>query len=73
MTQITVKINQDAYDAIDNLGFEILDVLQTFGEEVWENNNELSENFDCQDVATAFIQYILDQSHIAERFDPVYI
>jgi len=73
MQKTTVEINQNAYDAIDELRFDIIDVLQTFGTEVWYNNSELNENFECQDVATAFIQYILDQSHVAERFEPIYI
>ena len=70
---INVQINQEAYDAIKSMRFDILYVLKVFGTEVWENNPHLYEKFTEEQVATAFIQHILDQCEIAKSFNPMFI
>jgi len=70
MTKLTVSINQEAYDIIEEMRFEILDVLRIFGSEVWENNSEEFDGLTESEVSTAFVQYILDQADIATQFTP---
>ena len=70
MTNSPVFINQKEYDIIEDMDFEILDVLCIFGSEVWENNSEKFEGMTESEVSTAFVQYILNQSGIAAQFTP---
>ena len=70
MTNSPVFINQKAYDIIEDMDFEILDVLCIFGSEVWENNSEEFEGMTEFEVSTAFVQYILEQSCISAHFTP---
>ena len=70
MTKLTVCINQKVYDIIEEMDFEILDVLRIFGSEVWENNSERFGGMTESEVSTAFVQYILDQSGMAAQFTP---
>ena len=55
-------LNPDAYLAIQDMGFNVIDVLRIFGEEVWENNNELSEVYSLPETTDAFIELMLNQS-----------
>ena len=70
MINSAVFINQKAYEIIEEMDFEILDVLRIFGSEVWENNSERFGGMTESEVSTAFVQYILDQSGIAAQFTP---
>ena len=70
MTKLTVSINQEAYDIIEEMRFEILEVLRIFGSEVWKNNSEEFDRLTESEVSTAFVQYILDQADIATQFIP---
>jgi len=72
MSNSTVYINQKAYDIIEDMDFQILDVLRIFGLEVWENNSQEFEGLTEFEVSTAFVQYILDQSDIAAQFTPMF-
>ncbi len=56
------KLNTDAYRSIEGMGFSCLDVLKTFGEEVWENNNELSDVYSLNETVDAFIELMINQS-----------
>ena len=57
-----IQINTAAYEAIEEMRFELIDVLQSFGEEVWENNSELSQSFTAREVIDAFTHLMLEQT-----------
>ena len=66
MTNLQRSINEDACDDIYCMGFHVIEVLQIFGEEVWENNNELNEFYSLPDTIDAFVELMLNQSRHAK-------
>jgi hypothetical protein len=60
MTNIQRSINEDAYDTIFDMGFDLIEVLQIFGKEAWENNNELNESYSLPDTIDAFVELMLN-------------
>lgn len=66
MTNIQRSINEDAYDDIYCMGFHVIEVLQIFGEEVWQNNSELNESYTLADTVDAFVELMLNQSRHAK-------
>ena len=48
------------------MGFDVIEVLQIFGEEAWENNNELNEFYSLPDTIDAFVELMLNQSRHAK-------
>ena len=57
-----IRINTAAYEAIEEMRFELIDVLQSFGEEVWENNSELNQSFTAREVIDAFTHLMVQQT-----------
>jgi hypothetical protein len=64
-------LNEDAYDAINGMGFSVIDVLQLFGQEVWESNNELRFAFGCMETIDAFVELMLNQSRRARTMKEI--
>ena len=54
-------VNEDLYETLISLDFSIHEILQTFGEEVWENNNELFDQYEQKETSDAFVQIMLQQ------------
>jgi hypothetical protein len=65
---IQIRINSDACEAIQDIRFELMNVLQIFGEEVWENNSELSQSSTAREVIDAFTHLMLEQTR--QRANP---
>lgn len=63
-----IRINTTAYEAIEEMRFELIDVLQILGEEVWENNSELTQSFTAREVIDAFTHLMLEQTR--QRANP---
>lgn len=63
-----IRINTAAYEAIEEMRFELIDVLKIFGEEVWENNSELNQSFSLREVIDAFTHLMLEQTR--QRANP---
>ena len=73
--KIKLKVNTEAYEALERMKFGIIEILSVFGEEVWENNNELNELFTAREVRDAFLHLMLEETrHRAnpDIFEPVF-
>jgi len=66
-----IRINAAAYEAIEEMRFKLINVLQIFGEEVWENNGELNQSFTASEVIDAFTHLMLQQTRQRTNPQPV--
>lgn len=57
-----VQVNADAYEAVQSMQFDIINVLYVFGSEVWENNQDLLGEFSCSEIEVAFTESMLNDA-----------
>jgi len=57
-----IRIDTAAYEATEEMQFELIDTLQVFGEEGWQNNSELNQSITAREVIDAFTHLMLEQT-----------
>jgi hypothetical protein len=73
--KIKLKVNTEAYERLEEFRFGVIEVLSIFGEEVWENNNELKDRFTAREVRDAFMLLMLEETRYRANpdiFEPVF-